>query len=95
MPGPSLRLIQDKLVNADGSTVIATLQISWLPTISQDGFAVAGGMQTIVLNKGDFSVSLAPGTYQVKYILQNGAQRKETWIVPSDPGPFRLPQVRQ
>ena len=95
MPGPSLRLIQDKLVNADGSAVSATLQISWQPSISTDGFAVAAGLQTIRLIKGSFSVNLAPGSYQVKYILQNGSQRKETWVVPSSSGPFRIPQVRQ
>jgi len=95
MPGPSLRLIQDTLVNADGSAVSASLQISWQPSISTDGFAVAGGIQTIQLTEGSFSVNLAPGAYQVKYILQNGSQRKETWIVPSSSGPFRIAQVRQ
>jgi len=95
VPGPSLRLIQDKLVNADGSAVSAVLQISWLPTVSSDGFAVAGGLQTIKLSHGSFSVNLAPGSYQVKYILQNGSQRTETWVVPSSAGPFRVSQVRQ
>ena len=95
MPGPSLRLIQDKLVNADGSAVSATLQISWQPSVSTDGFAVAGGAQAIQLTKGSFSINLAPGSYQVKYILQNGSQRQEAWIVPSSAGPFRIAQVRQ
>jgi hypothetical protein len=95
VPGPSLRLIQDKLVNADGSASSATLQISWQPSISTDGFAVAGGVQTVPLVRGSFSVNLTPGSYQVKYILQNGSQRKETWVVPSSAGPFRIAQVRQ
>ena len=95
MPGPSLRLIQDKLVNADGSAASGTLQISWQPNVSPDGFAVAGGIQTIPLARGSFSVNLAPGSYQVKYVLQNGSQRKETWVVPRSSGPFRIAQVRQ
>jgi hypothetical protein len=95
VPGPSLRLIQDRLVNADGSAVSGTLQISWQPSVSTDGFALAGGMQAIPLARGSFSVNLAPGSYQVKYILQNGSQRKETWVVPSGSGPFRIAQVRQ
>ncbi len=95
MPGPSLRLIQDKLVNADGSAVSGTLQISWQPNISTDGFAVAGGKQAIRLARGSFSVNLAPGSYQVTYILQNGSQRKEIWVVPGSSGPFQIAQVRQ
>jgi hypothetical protein len=95
MPGPSVRLIQDKLSNADGSAVSGTLEISWPPNVTTDGFTLAGGKQTIRLARGAFSVNLAPGTYQVKYILQNGSQRKETWVVPSGAGPFQVSQVRQ
>lgn len=94
MSAPSTRLIQDQLVNADGTGVSGSLEISWLPGVSYDGFAIAGGKLIIRLNRGAFAVNLAPGAYQVKYILTNGSQRKETWQVPTAPGPFHIPQVR-
>ena len=95
MSSPSVRLIQDRLVNADGSGTAGTLQISWAPGVSQDGFAIAGGKLAVRLNSGGFSLALAPGTYQVKYILAHGSQRSETWIVPNSAGPFQIAQVRQ
>ena len=95
MSSPSVRLIQDRLVNADGSGTSGTLQVSWTPGVSPDGFAIAGGKLAVRLNDGGFSLSLAPGTYQVKYVLAHGAQRSETWIVPNRAGPFRIAQIRQ
>ena len=95
MSSPSVRLIQDRLVNADGSGAAGTLQVSWAPGVSQDHFAIAGGKLAGRLNDGGFSLSLAPGTYHIKYVLAHGAQRSETWIVPNSAGPFRIAQVRQ
>ncbi len=94
MSTPSLRLIQDRLVNADGAGTSGSLQVSWAPGQSLDGFTIAGGKLTVRLNDGSFSLSLAPGSYQVKYILAHGAQRTETWLVPASAGPFRVSDVR-
>ena len=93
--GPSLRTIQDRLANADGSAVAGTIEVSWSPGVTGDGFTIAGGKLLLRLSAGSFNVSLAPGTYQVKYALARGAQRSETWVVPTAPGPFRIVQVKQ
>ena len=94
MSSPSVRLIQDRLVNADGSATAGTLQISWAPGMSQDGFAIAGGKLAVRLNNGGFTLALTPGTYQVKYVLAR-SQRSETWIVPNSAGPFKIAQIKQ
>ena len=95
MPSPSLRLVQDRLINADGSGTSGALEVSWAPGQSSDGFTIAGGKLTVRLDDGQFGISLAPGGYRVKYISMHGAQRSEKWIVPSTAGPFRISQVRQ
>ena len=94
MASPSVRLIEDRLINADGTGTAGTIQLSWNQGVSSDGFAIGAGKLVLRLNNGAFSVTLAPGTYTAKYILARGAQRSETWIVPTDPGPFRVSQIR-
>lgn len=95
MSSPSIRVVQDRLVNADGTGAAGTLQVSWTPGVSPDGFPIAGGRLVVRLNNGGFNISLTPGSYQVKYILAHGQQRSETWNVPNAPGPFRIADVKQ
>ena len=95
MPEPSLRLIQDTLKNADGSASSGSLEISWAAGTSADGYTIAAGRLRLLLVNGAISVSLIPGTYQVRYQGASGAWRAETWVVPSGPGPFTIAQVKQ
>ncbi|MBI4464209.1 MAG: hypothetical protein HY647_05845, partial [Acidobacteria bacterium] len=103
---PALVQISDTLYNADGTKASGRLVVSWDYFTAADGTTVDGGALTYIiaatgLNAGKVEVSLAPNagsspagtSYQARYILANGADYTETWVVPAS-GPVTIADIR-
>jgi hypothetical protein len=97
-----LTRLQDTLYNANGSKVEGTVTIQWRGFTASDGSTVAGSSINVKIVQGVLLVDLTPNeaatpsgtSYQVSYLLNNGARSTETWLVPESPTPVTVSQVR-
>jgi hypothetical protein len=97
-----LTRVQDTLYNANGSKVEGTATIQWRGFTASDGSTVAGSSINVKIVQGVLLVDLTPNeaatpsgtSYQVSYLLNNGARSTETWLVPESVTPVTVSQVR-
>jgi hypothetical protein len=97
-----LTRVQDTLYNANGSKVEGTATIQWRAFTASDGSTVAGSSINVKIVQGVLLVDLTPNeaatpsgtSYQVSYLLNNGARSTETWLVPESGTPVTVSQVR-
>jgi hypothetical protein len=97
-----LTRVQDTLYNANGGSVEGTATIQWKAFTAADGSTVAGSSINVKIVRGVLLLDLTPNdgatpsgtSYQVSYLLDNGARSTETWVVPASGSPVTVSQVR-
>lgn len=80
-PGPALSVIRDTIRQAQGEPQSTTLQITWQPGVTPDGYTIVKGELDSPAPKGVIELHLVPGTYLARIRTGNHSTLWR-WTVP-------------
>lgn len=94
--------VQDVLLNADGSPIDGTVEISWPSFTAPDGSTIAANRVVINIVNGVIGVPLVPNlgaspegtSYEATFTLSTGVIVTEYWVVPESIDPVSVSAIR-